>query len=80
MFKDIVFSLPFLHCYPSSLSFQISLCRAWTPATQQHRDIRVKTAVVMKIKHLRMETCFNWKGFFNQVEECATVVRGDKVS
>lgn len=34
MFKDIAFSLPFLRCCPSSLSFLISPCHVWTPAAQ----------------------------------------------
>lgn len=32
--KDIAFSLPFLRCCLSFLSFQICLCRAWTPAAE----------------------------------------------
>ena len=43
MFKDIAFSPPLLHCCPSSLSSQISLCRVWTPGAHEQNQQWIET-------------------------------------
>lgn len=52
MFKDIAFSLLFLHCCPSSLSFQISLYRVWTPVAHEHKEEQNENRA--KVKEIKM--------------------------
>lgn len=64
IFKDIAFSLPFLHCCPSSLSFQTSLCHVWTPAAQKetekkvHNDKKVLESTAQESARQRLSLTF----------------------